>query len=67
MAKEKLSCALCASEIDDESVRETIDGEEKVFCCDGCARVYREAAAKGILDQVVIKDQHDKKKVKHHH
>ena len=66
MVKTNLSCALCASEITEEPVRETIDGEEKVFCCDGCARVYREAAAKGILDQVVIKDMHAKKKAKHH-
>jgi ribosome-binding protein aMBF1 (putative translation factor) len=66
MAKNISTCALCASEITGEPVRETIAGEEKIFCCDGCARVYREAAAKGILDQVVIKDAHHKKKQMHH-
>ncbi len=65
MVKLDLTCDLCGSEITDQPIYEEINGEKKEFCCEGCARVYKEAAAKGILDQVIIKKNHIKKKSHH--
>ena len=63
MGSDKLKCDLCGSEIIKEPVHHTIDGEDKVFCCNGCARVYSEAYQKGILDQVLTEKAHKKNKL----
>ncbi len=60
MTSEKLKCDLCGSEIQKEPVRKNFDGEEKVFCCDGCARVYGEAHKKGLLNQILTNKSHKK-------
>ncbi len=60
MTSEKLKCDLCDSEIREDPVYREFDGEEKVFCCDGCARVYGEAYKNGILDQILTSESHKK-------
>ena len=47
------TCNLCALEITAAPVIQIFDGEEKHFCCQGCARVYQAAHENGMLDQVV--------------
>jgi heavy metal translocating P-type ATPase len=46
-------CDLCGQEIRRRPVERTIDGEEKHFCCEGCARVYEVAHDNEMLDQVL--------------
>jgi heavy metal translocating P-type ATPase len=46
-------CDLCGLEIDGPPVVRTFDGEEKHFCCEGCARVYTMARENEMLDQVL--------------
>jgi heavy metal translocating P-type ATPase len=53
--QKKLKCDLCGLDIDGPPVVEVIGGEEKHFCCQGCARVYRVAYENGMLDQVLPK------------
>ncbi len=53
--QEKMKCDLCGLDIDGPPVVEVIGGEEKHFCCQGCARVYRVAYENGMLDQVLPK------------
>lgn len=47
------SCDLCGLDITAAPVVQTFDGEEKHFCCQGCARVYQAAHENGMLDQVL--------------
>jgi heavy metal translocating P-type ATPase len=49
------TCALCGLKIDGPPVAQTFDGEEKHFCCQGCARVYQVARENDMLDEVVVK------------
>jgi heavy metal translocating P-type ATPase len=46
-------CDLCGLRIDGKPVVRTFDGEEKHFCCEGCARVYEVARENNMLDQVL--------------
>jgi heavy metal translocating P-type ATPase len=46
-------CDLCGLRIDGKPVVRTFDGEEKHFCCEGCARVYEVARESNMLDQVL--------------
>ncbi len=55
MAVEQDRCALCGMPVRGEPVVRTFDGEEKHFCCQGCARVYQAAYDNHILDQVIAK------------
>ncbi|MGD8850745.1 MAG: heavy metal translocating P-type ATPase metal-binding domain-containing protein [Anaerolineales bacterium] len=59
--EELLRCDLCGREIEGDPVKETIGGEEHVFCCDGCARVYRKAYQNGILEQVLAEPEKQKR------
>ncbi len=54
------TCALCSLKIDGEPVVQTFDGEEKHFCCQGCARVYQVAYENDMLDEVVVKPKSKK-------
>ena len=56
----KGTCDLCGLRIDGPPVVEAIGGEEKHFCCQGCARVYQVAYDNQILDQVVSVPQKPK-------
>jgi heavy metal translocating P-type ATPase len=53
VSPQKLACDLCGEQIDGEPVTREIDGEEKHFCCQGCARVYQVAHDQGMLEQVL--------------
>jgi heavy metal translocating P-type ATPase len=46
------TCALCGLRVP-APVTGTFAGEEKTFCCSGCARVYTLASENGVLDQVL--------------
>jgi Cu2+-exporting ATPase len=46
-------CDLCGLQIDGKPVVRTFEGEDKHFCCEGCARVYEVARANNMLDQVL--------------
>jgi heavy metal translocating P-type ATPase len=46
-------CDLCGLRIDGKPVVRKFDGEEKHFCCEGCARVYEVARENNMLDQVL--------------
>jgi heavy metal translocating P-type ATPase len=50
-------CDLCGQEIRGRPVERTIDGEEKRFCCEGCARVYEVAHDNEMLDQVLPRQE----------
>jgi len=54
-------CALCHMPITAEPVVRTIEGEEKHFCCEGCARTYTQAHDQGMLDQVQEGDSSEKR------
>lgn len=60
--KQTLTCDLCGEQIDGQPVVRTLDGEEKHFCCEGCARVYEVAHEKGMLDQVLPRSQPEPKR-----
>ncbi|MFL7869395.1 MAG: heavy metal translocating P-type ATPase metal-binding domain-containing protein [Anaerolineales bacterium] len=47
-------CDLCGLDITAAPVVQEFDGQEKHFCCQGCARVYQAAHENGMLDQVLI-------------
>ncbi len=47
-------CDLCGLDITAAPVIQVFDGEEKHFCCQGCARVYQAAYENGMLDQVLV-------------
>jgi Cu+-exporting ATPase len=50
---------LCGLQVGDAPVVRSFDGQEKHFCCSGCARVYEVARENGMLDQI-----HPKPKLK---
>jgi len=47
------SCDLCGLDVKGAPVVQVFNGEEKHFCCQGCARVYQAAYENGMLDQVL--------------
>jgi heavy metal translocating P-type ATPase len=47
------TCDLCGLQLPSPPVVQVFDGEEKRFCCGGCARVYHVAHESGLLDQVL--------------
>ncbi|MCB2178282.1 heavy metal translocating P-type ATPase [bacterium] len=47
------ACDLCGLDITSAPVVKVFDGEEKHFCCQGCARVYQAAYENEMLDQVL--------------
>jgi heavy metal translocating P-type ATPase len=47
-------CDLCGLDTGPKPVVRTFDGEEKRFCCQGCARVYEVAHENGMVDQVIV-------------
>lgn len=51
------SCALCNLKITAAPVVMTFEGEEKHFCCQGCARVYEVAYENHMLDQVLGRNE----------
>jgi heavy metal translocating P-type ATPase len=51
------TCALCGLKIDGPPVVQTFGGDEKHFCCQGCARVYQVADENDLLDEVVVMPQ----------
>jgi heavy metal translocating P-type ATPase len=51
------TCDLCGLKIEGLPVTQTFDGEEKHFCCQGCARVYQVAHENQLLDQVLPRPQ----------
>ena len=51
------TCALCGLDIHSSPVSYAVDGEEKHFCCQGCARVYQVAHENNMLDQVLARPQ----------
>ncbi len=53
VAGHKETCDLCDQPIEGAPVVRTFDGEEKHFCCPGCARVYQVARENDMLDQVL--------------
>ena len=52
-------CTLCGDTIEGQPVIQNINGEEKMFCCRGCARAYQQAYENDMLDKV--KPKHEKK------
>ncbi|MGD8404377.1 MAG: cation-translocating P-type ATPase [Anaerolineales bacterium] len=52
-------CALCGDTIKGQPVVQNIDGEEKKFCCGGCARAYQQASENDMLEKV--KPKHEKR------
>jgi len=57
-------CDLCSLEIDGDPVVHEYDGEEKHFCCKGCARVYDIARENNMLDQVVSRPQKKRESIR---
>ena len=52
MAKSKTqTCDLCGQEIEGPGVRESLDGEERTFCSEGCARAYRDMHQHSAADE----------------
>ena len=49
------TCALCGLKIDGPPVVRVVGGDEKHFCCEGCARVYQMAYENDMLDDVLVK------------
>lgn len=46
-------CDLCNLPLPRDPIHRSIGDEEKLFCCEGCARVYEVAQDTGLLDQVL--------------
>jgi heavy metal translocating P-type ATPase len=57
VSKDRLACDLCGEQIDRNPVVRAFDGEEKHFCCEGCARIYQLAHENSMLDQVLPRDE----------
>lgn len=53
MVKKDESCELCGLKIVGSPVVRDIGGEEKHFCCEGCARVYQLAYDNDMLGQIL--------------
>ncbi len=47
------SCDLCGLTLPNPPITRDVDGENKQFCCEGCARVYEVAAENNMLSQVL--------------
>ncbi|MEJ2301816.1 MAG: heavy metal translocating P-type ATPase metal-binding domain-containing protein [Anaerolineales bacterium] len=58
------TCDLCALKIDGAPVVADFDGQEKHFCCKGCARVYEIARDNDMLDQVVVRPEKRRESIK---
>ena len=58
------NCALCGLKIDGAPVIESFDGEDKHFCCQGCARIYGIAHENNMLDQVIVKAEKKSETIK---
>jgi len=56
-------CELCGDYISGAPVIRTYDGQEKHFCCDGCARVYDKAHENEMLDQIVEEQKPARQKI----
>lgn len=54
------NCALCGRAIQGRPVVRVLDGEEKHFDSEGCARVYQAALDNGMLDQVLTEAKPDR-------
>jgi heavy metal translocating P-type ATPase len=52
MSDEADRCALCHAPITHEPVIDFCNGQEKHFCCNGCAHTYAQAHEQGMLDQI---------------
>jgi heavy metal translocating P-type ATPase len=50
--KHLAKCELCGAPISGDAVVREYEGEEKFFCCEGCARVYKKAHENQLLDQI---------------
>ncbi len=51
------TCDLCGLSTDGRPVVQAFEGEEKTFCCQGCARVYELALQNDMLDAVLGQQQ----------
>jgi len=58
------TCELCGLKIDGQPVVRDFEGEEKHFCCQGCARVYTIARENDMLDQVVARPEKRRESIK---
>lgn len=63
-AKTKEYCDLCGLEIDGDPVVRAYDGENKHFCCKGCARVYDIAKENDMLDEVLAHPEEKREPLK---
>ena len=57
-------CDLCGLEIDGDPVVQAHDGEEKHFCCKGCARIYYIAKENDMLEEVIVHPQEKREPLK---
>ena len=53
MLRQVARCDLCELPLPQQPVLKMIDGEQRQFCCDGCARVYEVARDSGMLEDVL--------------
>jgi len=51
------TCDLCGLRLPSPPVVQVLDGQERRFCCGGCARVYQVAGENDMLDQVLPEPQ----------
>ena len=50
-----LTCDHCMLKVSErEAIRDTINGQEKIFCCHGCSGIYRLIRSEG-LDAFYLK------------
>lgn len=56
-----LSCDLCGMEITGNPIIEMVDNEEKHFCCQGCAKAYKNAHEAGMVSDIQQNSRHNKK------
>lgn len=57
VAGEQETCALCGMPLKGQPVVRHFDGDEKHFCCEGCARAYDKARQEDMLDKVQAEAQ----------
>ena len=57
-------CDLCGLQIDGDPVVRAYDGEEKHFCCKGCARIYDIAKENDMLDEVIVQPEEKQESLK---
>ncbi len=58
------NCDLCGLSIDGPAITHTFDGEQKLFCCQGCERVYEIAHENHMLDQVLVVQKKQRQSLK---